>query len=63
MIRSSKRVDSRPARKSACAMMWASTGIVVRTPTTLYSASARAIRSIAVARSTPQTISLARSVS
>src|SRR5205823_5667653 len=63
MIRSSKRVDSRPARKSACATMRASTGIVVRTPTTLYSASARAIRSTAAERSAPPTISFARSVS
>src|SRR2546426_4085823 len=63
MMRSRKRVDRRPARKSSCAMTWASTGIVVWTPTTLYSASARAIRSIAAARSAPQTISLARSVS
>ena len=34
-------VDSRPARKSGCATMRCSAGIVVRTPTTVYSASAR----------------------
>jgi hypothetical protein len=62
-MRSSSWVDSRPARKSSCAMMRARTGIVVRTPVTLYSSSARAMRVIAAARSGPQTISFEISVS
>ena len=63
MIRSSSSVDRFPARKSSWATMCASTGMVVRMPTTLYSASARDIRWIAAARSAPQTMSLASSVS
>src|SRR3972149_1614804 len=58
-IRSRKWVESRPARKSSCATIWARTGIVVRTPTTLYSPSARAIRAIAASRSAPHTTTLA----
>ena len=44
-------------------MIRARAGIVVRTPTTWYSASARSIRASAVGRSAPHTISLASSVS
>ena len=61
--RSRNAVEIRPARKSSCATIWASTGIVVRMPTTLYSESARAMRWIAVGRSAPHTISLASKVS
>ena len=61
--RSRKPVESRPARKSGWATTRASTGIVVRTPTTRYSASARAIRSHAASRSAPHTMSLLMSVS
>ena len=42
--RSRNAVDRRPARKSGWATMRSSTGIVVLTPTILYSDSARAIR-------------------
>src|SRR5439155_11036026 len=61
--RSRNAVESRPARKSGWATMRVSAGMVVRTPTTRYSASARAIRSQAAARSAPHTISLLSSVS
>src|SRR3989441_14740 len=61
--RARKPVESRPARKSGWATTRASTGIVVRTPTTRYSASARAIRSHAASRSAPHTMSLLMSVS
>src|SRR5439155_11705515 len=61
--RSRKAVDRRPARKSGCATTRSRMGMVVRTPTTRYSASARAMRSHAAARSAPQTMSLLRSVS
>ncbi len=56
-------VERRPAAKSGCATMRCRIGMVVCTPTTWYSASARRMRAMAASRSGPQTISFAISVS
>ena len=58
-----KPVERRPATKSGCAMMRWRIGIVVCTPATVYSPSARVMRAIAASRSGPHTMSLAISVS